>query len=280
MKTPFFLVNGLAACLALMACRDDDPAAPEATTGILVQHHAMFGQVLTDSMGRVLYVFARDAQGTPSCSGNCASLWPAFYSRYAVESEALDSGDFGTVARSDGALQTTYKGWPLYYYADDSGPGTVSGDGVGDNWFVAKPDYLVMLVSNQLVGGDGTAYDADMHSGEGQTRYFVDSYGRTLYGFTRDRYGSNTFTREDFSNNSVWPINEHTIGAVPSVAEASDFAETTVHGRKQLTFRGWPLYYFGQDTVRGNTKGIDFPSLGIWSVLSPGSPEAPQPETE
>jgi len=82
---------------------------------------------------------------------------------------------------------------------------------VGGNWFVAKPDYSVLLVQNQLLGGDGMAYKADLTPGEGMTNYLVDAYGRTLYGFVNDRYNTNNFTKPDFSNDAVWPIYESAI---------------------------------------------------------------------
>lgn len=245
--------------------------------GILMQTDATFGAVLTDSAGMTLYFFSRDAAGSSACAGNCRSMWPVYYSSHAAESEGIESGDIGTITLIDGTLQTTYKGWPLYFYANDSAPGEIEGDGVGGNWFVAKPDYTVMLVQHQLIGGDGTPYTSDLTPGEGQTRYFVDGYGRTLYGFIQDRYNINNFTNPDFSNNGVWPIYESGIGAIPSAAATEDFAEIIVHGRTQLTYKGWPLYYFGQDAMRGETKGVDFPAVGVWPVLNPGSPEAMAP---
>ncbi|GGG74689.1 hypothetical protein GCM10007415_02800 [Parapedobacter pyrenivorans] len=262
--------------LSIQGCKND-PDAPEPRKGIQVQNHATFGQVLTDSVGMTLYVFARDANGTSACAGNCVSLWPSYYSSNAAASMGIDAEDIGTITLANGSKQTTYKGWPLYYYSNDQASGAVEGDGVGGNWFVAKPDYSVLLVSNQLVGGDGTHYTADLMPGEGQTQYLVDAYGRTLYGFVNDRYDTNKFTNPDFSNNGVWPIYESAIQAVPSTLSAEDFAEITVHGRMQLTYKGWPLYYFGQDAARGETKGIDFPALGIWPVLNADSPEAVAP---
>ncbi|PPL03579.1 hypothetical protein [Parapedobacter indicus] len=266
------------ACLLNVSCNDDDQPEPEPEqTGILVKTDASFGSILTDSVGQVLYVFSKDADGNSACAGNCLSLWPKYYSSHAASSEGIESDDIGTVVLADGSLQTTYKGWPLYYYANDEAPGDVQGDGVGGNWFVAKPDYSVLLVQNQLVGGDGTAYKADLTPGEGMTYYLVDAYGRTLYGFVNDRYNTNNFTKPDFSNDAVWPIYESAALSVPSTLNAEDFAEITVHGRMQLTYKGWPLYYFGSDAARGETKGIDFPKLGIWPVLNAESPEATAP---
>ncbi|SKB29809.1 Predicted lipoprotein with conserved Yx(FWY)xxD motif [Parapedobacter luteus] len=271
---------GLAAaavCLSSLSCSDDDPEPEPETMGIRLQVHTTFGQVLTDGAGRALYFFALDADGNSACAGNCLSLWPPYHHDAAAPGEGIDREDIGTVALADGTMQTTYKGWPLYYYSGDGNPGEITGDGVGGNWFVAKPDYTVMLVSHQLVGGDGTAYTADLTPGEGLTAYLVDAYGRTLYGFRNDRYNTNNFTNPDFSNDGVWPIYDATLQTVPSAVNRDDFASITVHGRTQLTYKGWPLYYFGQDVARGETKGIDFPAVGVWPVLGPDSPEATAP---
>ncbi len=268
----------IAAIVALHGCNDSDPAEPEMPEkGIQVRAHATYGQVLTDSVGHALYFFARDADGNSACTGNCESAWPVYYSSDAGINAEIDASDIGVHIRADGSMQTTYKGWPLYYFASDEAAGEVNGDGVGGNWFVAKPDYSVLLVQNQLVGADGTSYTADLTPGEGQTKYLVDAYGRTLYGFVNDRYDTNNFTNADFSNNGVWPIYESEIKAVASVANREDFAEIMVHGRMQLTYKGWPLYYFGQDAMRGENKGVSFPSPGVWPVLQLDSPEAPMP---
>ncbi len=272
-----FMLAATVACLPILACNDDRPEPEPEASGVLVKTDATFGQVLTDSAGMALYFFSRDADGNSACTGNCTALWPRYHSHYAADSKGLDSDDFGTITLADGSLQTTYKGWPLYYYASDEMAGDISGDGFGGNWFVAKPDYSVMLVRSQLVGGDGTLYRSDLVPGEGMTPYLVDAYGRTLYGFVNDRYNTNKFTNADFSNNGVWPIYWMATQSVPSGVAAADFAEITVHGRQQLTYKGWPLYHFGQDAGRGQTKGIDFPSLGIWPVLNADSPEATAP---
>lgn len=276
-RNPWVWWAAMVICLPIAACKKDSPAEPEKKKGIFIETDATYGQVLTDSVGMVLYFFARDADGSSVCAGNCTSMWPAYYSPSAAASGAIDSDEVGTITLANGSKQTTYKGWPLYYYASDNAPGDIGGDGVGGNWFVAKPDYSVLLVNNQLVGGDGTHYKADLTPGDGQTQYLVDAHGRTLYGFVNDRYNTNKFTKPDFSNNGVWPIYELTVRAVPSTLSAEDFAEITVHGRTQLTYKGWPLYYFGQDAARGETKGIDFPSIGIWPVLNAGSPNATAP---
>ncbi|MCR4308686.1 MAG: hypothetical protein NUW14_01475 [Deltaproteobacteria bacterium] len=43
------------------------------------------------------------------------------------------------LADHHGKRQTTYKGWPLYYFAGDKAPGDVLGHAVGNVWFVVNP---------------------------------------------------------------------------------------------------------------------------------------------
>jgi predicted lipoprotein with Yx(FWY)xxD motif len=45
---------------------------------------------------------------------------------------------FGTTTRTDGTVQVTYNGWPLYYYEKDKAPGDVTGQDVGGVWYVVS----------------------------------------------------------------------------------------------------------------------------------------------
>jgi predicted lipoprotein with Yx(FWY)xxD motif len=153
----------------------------------------------------------------------------------------------------------------------------VSGDGVDGSWFLAKPEYSVMIVNSQLTGLDGNNYRSDYTAGTGISNYFTDGQGRTLYTFTLDRANTNTFTKSDLSNDGIWPVYENNQGIiVPSTLNKSDFGTINVFGKNQLTFKGWPLYYFGQDgNTRGANKGISFPRPGIWHVPSQNIQAAP-----
>jgi predicted lipoprotein with Yx(FWY)xxD motif len=53
--------------------------------------------------------------------------------------EGVDAALLGTITRDDGAMQVTYNGWPLYYFADDTAPGDANGQGLGDVWFLVSP---------------------------------------------------------------------------------------------------------------------------------------------
>ena len=242
--------------------------APEPESTVKLAEDATFGKILTDPDGTSLYFFSLDTKDTSACLAGCLNAWPVFYSEEIIVDAGLDAGDFATIDRTDGAKQTTYKGWPLYYFAGDGAAGDTSGDGVNDVWYIGKPDYSVMYVRSQLVGHDAVNYLGDYSEGDGQTFYITDGEGRTLYGYVQDTSNNNNYTNADFSNDSVWPIFETTLDRVPSILDVADFGSITVFGRTQLTYKGWPMYYFGQDENRGDNKGVSFPGPGIWPILN------------
>lgn len=271
---------------ALLACKKDQKQAPQPQPVVQLSTHATLGSYLSDKDGNTLYYFANDPNGTSTCSGGCLAVWPIFYAgdnfTAGLLPTGLDFADFG-VTTTNGQKQTTYKGWPLYYYAPAvagvntrEAPGEIKGEGVGGVWFVGKPDYTINLVNAQLVGHDGKNYKSDLTEGVGKTVYFTDDRGRTLYAFSKDSAMKNKFTNATFSNNNVWPIYETDKIVVPSTLDKTLFGSTTVYGKKQLTYKGWPLYYFGQDGgQRGSNKGVSFPAPGIWPVVQKNAPSAP-----
>ena len=97
--------------------------------------------VLADAQGHSVYLFEKDKQGESYCSGACAAVWPPLESSTAPRAGAgIQSAALGTTKRSDGAMQVTYHGHPLYYYAADaSAPGNTKGEDIeqfGDVWYL------------------------------------------------------------------------------------------------------------------------------------------------
>jgi predicted lipoprotein with Yx(FWY)xxD motif len=99
------------------------------------------GSALAGEGGMTLYTFDQDSNGESSCYEDCATNWPAFLVDEGEEATAGEgvTGDIGTTERTDGTMQVTYDGAPLYYFAGDTAPGDSNGDGVGDVWHVAVP---------------------------------------------------------------------------------------------------------------------------------------------
>jgi predicted lipoprotein with Yx(FWY)xxD motif len=87
--------------------------------------------VLTNDKGFTLYSFAPDTPTTSKCYGTCAAYWPPVIGSSAAGSGL--PGKTGTITRTDGSLQLTYDGHPLYTYIGDSAPGQASGNNVNLN---------------------------------------------------------------------------------------------------------------------------------------------------
>jgi len=265
--------------LTITSCEKSSNSTPPPVPAIEVQlkTNASLGDILTDKDGRTLYYFANDATTSNTCTGGCEALFPVFNVDNLTAANlgtGLSLPDFTSITTQGGKKQLAYKGRPLYYSAPLANgvnitepPGSTTGENVNGVWFVAKPDYTIMLTNAQLIGLDGKNYSSDHTEGIGKTVYFTDGKGITLYTFKNDRLNKNNFTAADFSNNAIWSIYETDKIVVPSALDKTLFGSITVFGRKQLTYKGWPLYYFGQDAmVMGANKGISFPAPGFWSV--------------
>lgn len=286
LSTKVLLIVGIAV-VAIYSCKkkDNSPETEEMGPAVSLKMDATHGQYLVDKEGYTLYFFSNDYKGRNTCSGGCKAYWPYFYAG-AITQDSLGTGlniaDFDTIMVS-GVKQTRYKGWPLYYYAPNGvtvePEGQITGEAIA-NWFVAKPDYSIMLANGQMVGNDGNDYMSNYTAGTGKTVYFTDAKGLTLYAFAPDSFNINKFTKSDFSNNASWPIYDTTLISVPSNLDKTMFSTIGVYGRHQLTYKGWPLYYFGSDAkTRGNTKGITVPSSkpvgSVWPIIMKDMPSAP-----
>jgi predicted lipoprotein with Yx(FWY)xxD motif len=123
----------------------DTPMASAAAAGtvytVAAAKDAVAGPYLTGENGMTLYVFKKDTGSTSACYDQCATNWPPFVLEGTESVKAGDgvTGTFATTKRTDGAMQVTYNGAPLYYFAADKKAGDVTGQGVGGIWFVAAP---------------------------------------------------------------------------------------------------------------------------------------------
>ena len=150
----FAMVVALA--LGLAACGSNEPAstpsAPAASApgplyggggkaATVKTGETDLGTILTGPDGLTVYAFDGDEEGESYCYDSCASTWPALtVAGEAVAGNGLDSSKLGTIDRTEGTVQVTYGGHPLYYFASDSAPGDTNGQGVSDMWHVVSPE--------------------------------------------------------------------------------------------------------------------------------------------
>jgi predicted lipoprotein with Yx(FWY)xxD motif len=87
------------------------------------------------------YVFDKDTAGAGSstCSGACATAWPAITASSATPTVEGVTGKVGTITGVNGEKQITVNGLPLYTFARDKAAGDVTGQGVGNVWWVLSP---------------------------------------------------------------------------------------------------------------------------------------------
>jgi predicted lipoprotein with Yx(FWY)xxD motif len=116
-------------------------AAPAAASALSTASTSL-GTVVVDGTGLTVYVFDKDTKGAASsaCTGGCATTWPAVETDSATPSVTGVTGTVGTITGTDGKLQVTLDGLPLYTFASDTAAGDVKGQGVGGIWWVVAPD--------------------------------------------------------------------------------------------------------------------------------------------
>lgn len=223
-------------------------AGSEAPT-ITVQLSPFVGSYLADGAGRALYTNGGDLPGDCNtapqslCTADCPVSWPPFDGGARVLAAGMSDADFGTIQRADGSHQTTYMGWPLYYYKSDLTVGSVTGQGKGKVWHLAElslPSVTIMKA--------------------GANKYLADTAGRTLYVSAADQSGtadtdpvSNCAgaclaTFEGFHNNHL---------SVVSSLDPLDFSVFVRHGAGglQLAYKGMPLYRAATDLKSGDMNG-------------------------
>jgi predicted lipoprotein with Yx(FWY)xxD motif len=120
------------------------------------------GTYLTDRSGRALYMWLGDDVGKSNCTSGCAAAWlPVVTGSPPRASGGARAANLGTITRSDGGKQVTYKGHPLYYFVVDSGPGTTKGQGsgsFGNRWWLVAPSGAAITVNGNSSVAPPTGY--------------------------------------------------------------------------------------------------------------------------
>ncbi|MGH9117109.1 MAG: hypothetical protein ACRD0A_04305 [Acidimicrobiales bacterium] len=97
------------------------------------------GDVLVDADGYTLYAFLNDSPNTSACNDQCAQSWPPVTIDGSIRAGGGLTAVFGTTTRSDGGVQLTVAGRPLYRFSGDEASGETNGQGVNGKWFAVDP---------------------------------------------------------------------------------------------------------------------------------------------
>lgn len=95
---------------------------PTAAPVVLAQGVGAMGAILVAaSNSHTVYTFDSDSPGVSRCTGGCATTWPPLTIASGTPSGGPGvTGQLGTITRSDGSLQVTYMGMPLYFFHSDA----------------------------------------------------------------------------------------------------------------------------------------------------------------
>lgn len=152
------MAAALAVSLALTAAAI--AAGQSAATGAVVKtRKTSLGTILVNAQGRTLYMFMKDKRDKSACSGQCATYWPPLITSGKPHAGAGAKATLlATFKRSDGRMQVTYNGHPLYRFAQDTKAGQTNGEGssaFGAKWYAVSPAGAKVMKSSSSGGGYG-----------------------------------------------------------------------------------------------------------------------------
>ena len=249
-------------------------ATPSGPASIKLGKNDVLGSYVVDDNNKTLYMFNKDTSDTSNCYNRCAAVWPPLLTNGApLSGTGLDASKLGTITRKEGTMQVTYNHWPLYYYAKDANPGDTVGQGINSVWYVVGADgaqnttmpAATPTVAPASASAAGTMDTVMLAKNGALGSFLVDNKNMTLYLFTKDTPGvSNCYN----GCATAWP--PLLVTGSPTVGTGLDAAKLGTTKRKdgslQVTYNGWPLYYYDKDTAPGQTVGQGVG--GVWYVLS------------
>ncbi len=240
----------LSAATLMAGCTQQQPLTVKLTD------HPTYGKILTDSTGRSLYILARDVPNTGAVAnlGEVGRFYPPFYAESVTDGNGINISEFGHITRADGKQQTTFRGWPLYYYINDKEPGDAKSQGANNITFLAKPDYTVMVRENVTLGV-----------------YLADPSGAALLVRGNETGAEPT--------PGYLPFRASPIVAPSPLVQTADFGEAKgPSGESLTTYRGQPLYLYSGQTrpgaIAGDANGYRAVLLAQAGTLT-GNVEAP-----
>jgi predicted lipoprotein with Yx(FWY)xxD motif len=218
---------------------------------VTVRKHPILGEYLADSNGKSLYIWGPDYPGScevvpvSNCYLDCEKSWPIFPASPRILVDTLDDSLFGDFERTNGDMQMTYLGWPLYYYKDDVKAGDTIGHGKG-YWYLAQvkmPNLLIIRI--------------------GEAKGLGDEYGYPLYVYEGDTVGTETADPVSACTgeclNDFRPFYLRNLVPITKLDLRRFSYFVRDDGELQIADRGKPLYWSNADEAPSQLNGLETP---------------------
>ena len=146
--------------VAVFVCASAAVAVARSTAASVTTHQGKLGTMLAGGNGHTLYLFTHDSKGKSTCYKTCSTTWQPdlTHARPLAKGSGVSSKLLGTTRRSNGTLQVTYNGHPLYFYSGDKQAGNMHGEGVnafGGHWYVVSTKGAAMKPKKAVVWSPG-----------------------------------------------------------------------------------------------------------------------------
>lgn len=130
--------------------------------------------------------------------------------------------------------------------------------------------------SEAAPGPADTAVSLDVRQKEGLGTYLTDASGRSLYLFQGDTAVAGGQQRASTCYDEcaqAWPpllVAGAPVPANPAIRAEMIGTVERRDGARQVTYNGWPLYYYARDLNPGDTNGQDVEGFGAeWYLVTP-----------
>ncbi len=126
---------------------------------------------------------------------------------------------------------------------------------------------FTILAGSMLYAGLASAAALNIKEKDGLGSFLVDDKGMTLYLFKKDAPGKSVCVAAGGCLEK-WPVFfVEKIEPAAGIDAANLGAITRDDGKKQVTYKGLPLYYFFKDKAAGDTLGQGVNN--VWFVVAP-----------
>jgi predicted lipoprotein with Yx(FWY)xxD motif len=227
-------------------------------------HRTSLGRVVSNTKGRVMYMFAKDGRKVSHCHGACASVWPHVISKGKPRAEdGIKAKHLSRTAKG----QVTYYGHPLYYFVSGKKPGSVAGEGL-NHFFVVSTRGKAIKPKPAMNPGASAPAVVTTHMA-GATEVLASRNGHTLYELSPQNEAKVGFDCVGSCTSAWRPLLSK--GKPAAKGDAVQSLLGTVkrpNGTTQVTYKGFPVYDFTGDTGAGTTTGNTLmgPPAGLYQT--------------